>query len=386
MPKPRLRFLIALVALTFATFLVGVARTRSPKQASPPIYRLLREHVSRNSSVPLPHPVFERRPGTETPSLNAESSTADWAPVSGCVFMISPLVMRNWTAEYRVEFMKWHISFLITSLAAQTDKRFRLLISQELLYSEREQLSRALSTDNLVFANTSRPDALLQLVQKESCSWVVTVSVDGDDVVAPWFIEDLHAISRREISTATFERRAIVVATRYLTSLTVDVRGFEIGLKCRIGTRSRQPWPSGSSMAQAIIARREHFIRTAGVLIPGSFDHRTLDRKVAKLVRCTEQGCVTIADYPRDTGVYLIGRLSSNFPWDKTMGICNMSSFEDSALRGFRLEQMLIRATLPTFGKGASCVSNRNVRSKASGVKIDCAMSNSGVDSRHARR
>ena len=378
-----------MAALTFATFLVGVC-IRLPRL--PHGQRLaLQRRISRNSSVPLPHPVFERQPGTETPSLNAESSIADRAPVSafdGCVFIISPLVMRNWTAEYRVEFMKWHITFLITSLAAQTDNRFRLLISQELLYSEREQLSRALSTDTLVFANTSTPTALLQLVQKESCSWVVTVSVDGDDVVAPWWIEDLHAVSRREISTAPFERRAIVVATRHLTSLKVDVRGSEVGLRCRIGTRSRQPWPSGSSMAQAIIARREHFIRTAGVLIPGSFDHRTLDRKVAKIVGCTEQGCVMIADYPRDTGVYLIGRLSSNFPWDKTMGICNMRSFEDkdSALRGFGLEQMLMRATLPTFGKGASCVSNRNVRLKAPGVKIDCTLLKSGVDSQHARR
>ena len=58
-----------MAALTFATFLVGVHNINNFQQTKSMALSLwnrarlrsLREHVSRNSSVPLPHPVFERQ-------------------------------------------------------------------------------------------------------------------------------------------------------------------------------------------------------------------------------------------------------------------------------------------------------------------------------------
>jgi len=38
--------------------------------------------------------------------------------------------------------------------------------------------------------------------QASNCSWVVSVGIDGDDAVAPFFVHDLLETARREISRA----------------------------------------------------------------------------------------------------------------------------------------------------------------------------------------
>ena len=98
---------------------------------------------------------------------------------------------------------------------------------------------------------------------------------------------------------------------------------------------------------------------------------RFVEEGVKKLLGCTKvPGCVKLVDHPRDAGIYLVGRLSSNFHWTSPLpSECDAAEVR-KVVRGFDLMPLLRAAELPRFGIDDACKSNRNIRS--GGVKMKC--------------
>lgn len=138
----------------------------------------------------------------------------------GCVFVMSPASFKQWTPEYRAAFVRWHAAFLMRSLGAQTDLRFRVLAGPGFSSAEFGLVARHILPENLVrVVNSSQGAAAMHLVQKESCPWVITVRIDGDDVVAPFFMDGLLSTARKHIHAAPPTLRAMLVVHRYLTKV-----------------------------------------------------------------------------------------------------------------------------------------------------------------------
>ena len=116
------------------------------------------------------------------------------APFNGCVFLMSPVSFGNWTPAYRAAFVQWHADFLIRSLGAQTDTRFTALVGPGFSPPEMAMLASRLRPENLVVVTDSVGATAARLVEASSCSWVVSVGIDGDDAVAPFFVQVLPTV------------------------------------------------------------------------------------------------------------------------------------------------------------------------------------------------
>ena len=168
------------------------------------------------------------------------------APFQGCVFVLSPVQFEGFTPVYRESFVQWYADFLMRSLGAQTNQGFQALVppgftrSELALLRRRIHPNRHLLRPNLVVVDESVGATATRLVQASNCSWVVSVGIDADDAVAPFFVQDLLETAYRWIRrversvTAAPAVRAVLIIQRNVTAVRVDRGDDEDGIRCRV--------------------------------------------------------------------------------------------------------------------------------------------------------
>jgi hypothetical protein len=272
----------------------------------------------------------------------------------GCIFVMVPISFGNWTDRYFEEFKRWHMSGLLESLKRQTYKNFTVLtaLAEPIKGSDRP-------TPEILTPNGSHARHALEIVQRGNCSWVLSARIDGDDLALPFFMEDLVSTAHRQIISAPMTLRSLIVAQRNYTKIFVDKSSkASTKLNCVVHKPLWSSFLSGVSQGQAVVVRREDFIRTKGHLIPLNSQHHLLDKTMANMIgkECMREGstCVRIVHYPRQAVMYLITRLSGSFPWKSTFSGCN----EHELKRQFpwiNVPAILQRTRLPSLESVDAC-------------------------------
>ena len=356
----------------------GVAvRTVQPGKSRGAAVREVERDFFRGATVrPVQPGKFQ---GVAGPGRNR--GTLGAAPLKGCVFIATHLSFRGWTKAYRAAFVQWNADMLLRSLGAQTDMRFKALVGPGYTPQEIALLAQRLPPENFVVVEGSVQATATRLVKASNCSWVVVVGVDGDDAVAPCFVQDLYATVHREIYHAPPAVRAVLTRQPHLTAVRVD-RADGGGIRCRVGERRASPWRSGWSVTQGVVSRRGDFLRSGGALHPINKLHQFLDGELKGKLGCNAKTCVKVVDYPRDSGVHLIGRLSGNFWVRENLTDWRFNGTSASCLElavnnvspGWDLMGLLRSAQFPTFGLADACRSNRHLRGgmKRFGEHVRC--------------